>query len=105
VKVHIDFSVMSETEAFGYIHGPIELPSHPRAGDDFSFTKPGPVINFPLVKDFSGRLKVEHVTFQPGQDIEIALSLSDLIVGTRDEARRVASYFEDSYGLYWDEFE
>ena len=107
MKIHLDCSIMSDTEAFGYVHGSIDLSFPPRSGDCLSLAASSKDAILPDVKHFTGRLKVEKVTFTPmrADGIEVSLTLDDIIVSSREDARKVASYLEQGFSLYFDEFE
>ena len=105
MKVYIDISVFTKESAIGRVSGNIDVPIVPEIGDtvDLGTSKEGH-IEQPLV--FGALLKVKERTITVDSDTEIAITLSDLTLATRDDAKTAMAYLESRYGLvaeYWDE--
>lgn len=107
MKVRVDFSVfissLTESKAYGNIHGTLELPAVPFPGNGLSFLfSPRKKIP-PKIGDFEWTLGIERVTFLVGQN-QICLALQDVVVKTKSEAEAFTDYFVGGFDLYFDCF-
>ncbi len=104
MKVYIDFSLMSETGAFGRVHGDIELAIVPRSGDTISLSSGKGNRPLPQIRNFPYTVKVDHAILQAGSE-EILISCGNVIVSSKDEALKVADYLEKELDLYFDDYD
>ena len=106
VRIYIDFSVFTNDGAFGNVHGHMDPHVLPRKGETISFNNPKAGVAPVLASGFSYQLTVEHVVHSPQNEAgSVSLALSDVVLTTVDEARSLARYFEEGFGLYVDEYE
>lgn len=107
MRVYIDFSVFisspTESEAYGNVHGTVELPAIPTSGDRILFMKSPKKKLFPKIEGATWSIVVDVVIFSIGED-DICLSLQDVIVKTKSEAEALVDYFVDGFDLYFDCF-
>lgn len=73
MKVHVDFSVFisspSESEAYGNVHGIVELPAVPSSGDEILFMEPPKKKLFPKIKEAVWGLAIDKVMFPVGKEL------------------------------------
>jgi hypothetical protein len=92
-NVYVDLSFFTMNNSFGHINGDMLLPSVPVVGEIISFTHPESSGEDALI----GSVHVEHINHVGGKT---ALMLSDVFVGTKDDAFRVSRYLEGLFGLF-----
>lgn len=108
MKVHVDFSIFisspSESEAYGNVHGIVELPTIPTSGDKVLFVDSPKNKLFPKVEDATWSIAVSNVMFPVGKEKSVHLLLQDVFVKTKSEAEALVDYFVDGFDLYFDCF-
>jgi hypothetical protein len=106
MRVYVDFSVFTASQALGNVHGGLELEIVPRKGETLNFANlhPTPV---PLqVQGFTPHLRVEDVFPSPQGAVEtFSLSLSDVEVASLEIAQKIFAYFEKGFGLFVDRYD
>jgi hypothetical protein len=107
MKIYIDLSVMTvEPSAGGRVSGVLDLAAVPSIQATLVLTRPSDGVQFPLVNGFTGHLRVEGVRFEPATtDVSVALSLEDVVVPTRSDAKEVMRFLVDGFGLSAEEFD
>ncbi|MBL8298008.1 MAG: hypothetical protein JNN30_06605 [Rhodanobacteraceae bacterium] len=103
MKVIICFSIFtSEPSAFGSANGVVELAATPVIGDAIWFLNPKPGVKMPTC-GFGGSLLVENRSLAANaHERPLQVGLSDLNVPTVSDARAIADYFEQGFGLFVD---
>jgi hypothetical protein len=104
MRIYVDFSVFTDSEAVGNVHGYLDLGALPRKGELVSFDRPQMGIAPIQVAGFPYQLAVEQVVHTAG-DRQGSLSLTDVVVGSREDAKSLFAYLEHGFGLYADEYE
>ncbi|MFW5425820.1 MAG: hypothetical protein ACKE8G_06385 [Methylophagaceae bacterium] len=104
MKFYIDISIFSEENgAYGNITGDLELSLPPQIGDVVSFSFAANNKSIILPASFDGFLTVtDRVISANMDDKRILISLSDIMVPTREHALKVADYFELAFDLFLD---
>ncbi|WP_145478242.1 hypothetical protein [Stenotrophomonas rhizophila] len=101
MKINVDFSVStSGGEAIGNVVGDLDFAVEPMIGDTISLmcAPTGSVI--PGGHESGGLLKVDVRIISPGQgQYPLAIMLSDMVAGTREQAVSLMSYLEAEFGL------
>lgn len=102
MNIYIDVSVFSEEGgACGNVSGKLELQIVPQIGDSLSFTFSAKSKNIVLPTDFDGILTVtDRVVLANVDDQKVLISLSDIMVPTRERALKVMDYLESAFGLF-----
>jgi hypothetical protein len=104
--IYIDVSVFSEEGgACGNVSGKLELQMVPQIGDSVSFTFSAKNKDAVLPTDFDGILTVTDRVVSANvenQEVLASLSLSDVMVPTRESALKVMDYLESAFGLFSD---
>lgn len=103
IKVKIDFSIFTqEPKSIGSVSGSIDLVTAPNLGDKIWFTVTANSVPFPS-RGFDGCLTVERRMLNANPiNSELFVLLSDLVVPTDGDARAVAEYLEEGFGLFVD---
>ena len=104
-RVYIDFSLFTPGSAVGVIHGLFEVEVVPKKGDFVAFEKAKSAIAPPDVSAFTPRILVEEVLPPVEGTTDNLLCLADVTVASRAEALKLAEYFQDGFGLYFDDHE
>ena len=107
MKLNIELSLFyGSTTAFGNMSGELDLPTVPQTGNTISFMFPNNNVQPVVVGGFDGLLTVSGVRFAP-QSLKTAvtLDLGEVVVQTREDARRVMTYLEHGFGLFGDEYD
>ncbi|HMI18102.1 MAG TPA: hypothetical protein VK533_01025 [Sphingomonas sp.] len=105
IKVHIDFSIFTKEAAFGMISGSLTLPVAPQIGDAIAFRISKKVEAYLGQLPFGGYLRVTRRLIGADADLGILLTLEDVTAATSDDAQRLVSALEESYGLFGDVWE
>jgi len=107
MKIYIDLSVLSSSGlAIGRVSGVLEFAAVPPVGSSVMLTRPTNDVPLIAVGGFSGSLKVADLWFEPASvDINIALSLEDVVVASVEDGRRVMSFLENGFGLSSEEYD
>lgn len=101
MKVRIDFSVYTASEAIGNVEGEIVCVVEPQIDDTISFMFSPGGKGIPHGHQAGGLLKVEGRIIRPNQmDVPLSLSLSDMVVDTREHALALMRFFESGYNLF-----
>jgi hypothetical protein len=102
MKVHIDFSISTiHGEAIGYVNGQIDCMTEPMIGDTICFMLSADGTPIPQGHEAGGLLQVTGRTIRPNKnDSSLSLSLSNLVVETKDQALKIMDYFESRFGLF-----
>jgi hypothetical protein len=107
MKINVDLSLFyGSTGAFGRVSGEIDLPVVPQMGNTVSFMFPNNDVLPVIVKGFDGLVTVAGVRFAP-QSLKTAvtLDLGEVVLETREDARKVMTYLEEGFGLFGEEYE
>jgi hypothetical protein len=104
MRIYVDFSVFTDSQAVGNVHGFLELGALPRQGELVSFERPKEGVTPIQVKGFPYQLSVEQVIHTAGGG-QGSLSLADVVLGSRDDAKTLFAYLEQGFGLYADEYD
>jgi len=107
MKINIDLSLFyGPTGAFGRVSGEFDLPAIPQVGNTIACMFPNNGVLPMVVSGFDGLLTVTNVRFAPqALKSSISLSLDDVVLQTREDARRVMTYLEEGFGLFGEEYE
>jgi hypothetical protein len=105
MKVAIDISLLTATEAIGRIHGAVNLSCTPSIGSDISFLYPKVPAALVRVEGFSGSVRVSSLQFAANNDSDGVLALlEDIVVATREDGLRVATFLQEGFGLLLEEY-
>src|SRR5258706_10544098 len=104
MRIYVDFSVFTDSQAVGNVHGHLEFSVVPRQGELVSFEQPKESVAPIQLTGFAYQLGVEHV-IHGARGGQVSLSLADVVLGSRDDARRLFAYLADGFGLYADEYD
>jgi len=107
MKLNLQLALFcGSTAAFGNISGEIDLPAVPQTGNTISFMFPNNDVHPVIVNGFDGLLAVIGVRFAP-QSLKtaITLDLGEIMLQTREDARKVMTYLENGFGLFGDEYD
>lgn len=101
MKIRIDFSVFtSGGDAVGHVVGNLDFVIEPMIGDTISLMFSPSAKSIPTGHEFGGQLKVTDRIISPAQGKDaLALMLSDVVAGTREQALDLMSYMESEFGL------
>jgi hypothetical protein len=106
MKIYIDFSIIcSGGPAFGNVYGYIYLTHIPPIGSTVKLSDPKNGAKLEI-SGYIGHFKVENIIFVPDSDefTKILLSLSDITLKNKDDARKLGRFMEDGFGLFCDEY-
>ncbi len=104
--IYIDFSLFTDQNSFGCVSGNLQVVEVPQSGDSVSFLFPTNEVDINLPSTFSGFLTVTNRVISVGPSIHpISLSLSDVVVPTRENAIELVTYLEKGFGLLTDIYE
>jgi len=96
MKTVIDFSVFTETNSLGHIHGNFEFNEIVKA-DDY--------LEVYLSSDHIEKLKIETVTKETtNTEVYRLIMLESLVLKDQREFIAVGKFVEKKYGLYYDDF-
>jgi hypothetical protein len=107
MKIYIDLSLFyGSTGAFGRVSGELDLPAVPQVGNTIVCSFPNNGVLPVVVGGFDGLLTVTDVRFAAqALNAPISLSLDDVVLQTREDARKVMTYLEEGFGLFGEEYE
>lgn len=102
MRVRIDFSVFTSSgDAIGHIDGEIDCVVEPIIGDTICLMLAPNQTPIPSGHEHGGLLKVTDRTIRPNERGSLlSLSLSDMVVDTRENALALMDYFESGYKLF-----
>ena len=92
-NVYVDMSLFTKDNSFGHINGEMRFPSIPSVGEVVPFNHP----ESDGADELIGAVRIEAMNYVDGMP---ALFLSDVHVGTKDDAFRVSRFLERRFGLF-----
>jgi hypothetical protein len=107
VKVHIDVSVFTETEAIGMVSGLIDVAVVPQVGDLIALKFVGP-FKASVGEEklpFVGHLRVTNRIIVADEETPVLVALEDITAATRGEAERLMKMVEQHQQLLTDFWE
>jgi len=107
MKLNVDLSLFyGSTGAFGRVSGELDLPAIPQTGNTISFMFSNNDVAPVIVNGFDGLVTVAGVRFAP-QSLKtpVTLDLGEIVLHTREDARKVMTYLEEGFGLFGDEYQ